>query len=227
MAHDAQPGQHHRHNHVTRSWTDQNGNYVPDCDLTNTAAQDNRATGGDFCGAMANANFGKVVPGATFDPRHAAGLGQAQLQLGVLRRRAAEARCARVGRRQLLPPLVRQLHRDRQPRRRAVGLRPVQHHRAVAIRACRTAAATWSSGLYDLNPAKFGLPTQNYVTLSDNYGTQIEHWNGVDVNLNARPAAGCCSRAASAPGGPRPTTARWWPSSTTRARSTATWTRRS
>ena len=49
------------------SETDENRNYVPDCDLTQTAAQDNRPAGGDFCGAMVNANFGRVVPGATFD----------------------------------------------------------------------------------------------------------------------------------------------------------------
>lgn len=41
-------------------------------------------------------------------------------------------------------------------------------------------------GLYDVSPAKFGL-LDNYVTLASNYGTQIEHWNGVDINLiNAR-----------------------------------------
>src|SRR6185503_16363146 len=46
------------------------------------------------------------------------------------------------------------------------------------------------AGLYDLNPAKFGQPANSYVTLSEKYGTQIEHWNGVDINVNARPRAG-------------------------------------
>ncbi len=39
-----------------RAWTD-NGNRTPDCNLQNPLAQDNRASGGDFCGALDNQNF--------------------------------------------------------------------------------------------------------------------------------------------------------------------------
>ena len=35
---------------ANRAWTD-NGNFNPDCDLQNPLGQDNRATGGDLCGA--------------------------------------------------------------------------------------------------------------------------------------------------------------------------------
>src|SRR5258705_173058 len=41
-------------------------------------------------------------------------------------------------------------------------------------------------GLYDLNPTKFGIAANNFVTFSSKYGKQIEHWKGVDVALNAR-----------------------------------------
>jgi hypothetical protein len=34
----------------------------------------------------------------------------------------------------------------------------------------------------------------NYVTPASNYGTQIEHWNGVDVSVNARLAQGLLLR---------------------------------
>src|SRR6185436_11430843 len=44
--------------------------------------------------------------------------------------------------------------------------------------------------LYNVVPAKFSLAADNFVTLSDNFGTQIQHWNGVDVNVNARFASG-------------------------------------
>ena len=42
------------------------------------------------------------------------------------------------------------------------------------------------SGLYDLNPSKFGVPAQNVNTFSDQFGSQTEHWNGVDVSANMR-----------------------------------------
>src|SRR2546429_652903 len=53
---------------ATRSWTDANGNFTPDCNLLSAVAQDNRATGGDFCGALSDQNFGKTVATTNLDP---------------------------------------------------------------------------------------------------------------------------------------------------------------
>jgi hypothetical protein len=53
---------------TNRAWTDANGNYWPDCDLLNAAAQDLRSGGGDFCGAWSAQNFGKPVFASTYDP---------------------------------------------------------------------------------------------------------------------------------------------------------------
>jgi carboxypeptidase family protein len=49
---------------ASRPWTDSNNNFVPDCDLTNPAAQNLTASGGDNCGALGNNNFGKNNPNA-------------------------------------------------------------------------------------------------------------------------------------------------------------------
>ena len=52
---------------TTRSWGDNNGNFVPDCSLTNLAAQGPTQAGAlntiDTCGVAANPNFGSAVPG--------------------------------------------------------------------------------------------------------------------------------------------------------------------
>jgi hypothetical protein len=45
---------------TNRNRTDGNRNYVPDCDLMNPAAQDNRASGGDFCSQWLTPNFGQL-----------------------------------------------------------------------------------------------------------------------------------------------------------------------
>jgi hypothetical protein len=52
---------------ATRPWTDSNGNYVVDCDLLSSAAQNTSAAGGDICGALtgANLNFGNLDPNTT------------------------------------------------------------------------------------------------------------------------------------------------------------------
>jgi hypothetical protein len=50
---------------AARNWTDSNGNFTPDCNLTNPGAQDLSASGGDICGALNNVNFGKNNPNAT------------------------------------------------------------------------------------------------------------------------------------------------------------------
>ena len=61
--------------------------------------------------------------------------------------------------------------------------------RRRSTRDCPAAAATPLNGLFDLNPSKVGQ-VNNYVTFANNYGKQIEHWNGVDVTVNARPRPG-------------------------------------
>src|SRR5207237_8164914 len=61
---------------ASRTWTDTNGNFAPDCDLANPAAQNLGASGGDVCGALNNRNFGLNNPNAsTYDPTVLTGFG--------------------------------------------------------------------------------------------------------------------------------------------------------
>jgi len=61
---------------ATRTWTDSNGNFSPDCNLSNFGAQNNTAGGGDVCGALNNVNFGLNNPNsAIFAPDSITGFG--------------------------------------------------------------------------------------------------------------------------------------------------------
>jgi hypothetical protein len=45
-------------------------------------------------------------------------------------------------------------------------------------------------GLYDVKPAAFGRAYNGFVTSSDQFGEQSQHFTGVDFNFNVRPQAG-------------------------------------
>ena len=163
---------------TTRAWSDANHDFVANCDLTNPALNGE-------CGAMSNSNFGKVIQGSTFDPNVLGGWGHRNYNWefsGGVQHELAERVSFEIS-----------------YFRRWYGNFTVTDNLA-------TTASNWNpysipapvdprlpngggyviSGLYDLNPTKFGLPAQNYVTLDSTYGTQIQHWNGVDINLSAR-----------------------------------------
>ena len=85
---------------ANRSWVDNNGNFIPDCDLTNPAGQGPTLAGGpqqvDTCGVVTGAGALDVQqrPGSAAGGgrRCAVRLGQAGVQLGVRGGRSARAR---------------------------------------------------------------------------------------------------------------------------------------
>jgi hypothetical protein len=167
---------------TSRSWTDANRDFVPNCDLTSPVANGE-------CGAMANANFGNVIPGATYDPELLRGWGRRnfnwEFSAGVQQ--------------ELLP----QVSADVSYFRRWYGNFAVTDNLAITPADFDPFSITVPtdprlpggggyvvSGLYNLKPAKFGVPTRNFITRANDYGTQTQTWNGVDVTLNARPREG-------------------------------------
>jgi len=167
---------------TTRNWTDANRDFIPDCDLTNPLANGE-------CAAMANANFGKSVPGNAYDPDTLTGWGKRPYNWEFS-----------VGAQQEILPRVSV---DVGYYRRIFGNFVVTDNRAVSASDYSRFAITVPSdsrlpngggytlsGLYDLNPAKFGVPTDNYLTFAKNYGKQTEHWDGFDISVTARPRNG-------------------------------------
>jgi hypothetical protein len=169
---------------VTRNWTDANGNFVADCDLLNSAAQDLRSRGGDVCGAYSNLNFGKSVYSNTIDPAILKGWGvrPSDWAFGVsVQQEVAPRVSIEIGyvRRWFQGFLVTD--------NLAVTPNDFAQFSVVAPADSRLPGGGGNtiSGLYDVNPALFGV-TNNYLTYSDNYGTQYQRFNGVDFNATAR-----------------------------------------
>jgi hypothetical protein len=171
-------------NAVTRSWTDANGNFNPDCNLLNLQSQDLRLGGGDFCGTVSDLNFGQPASVTAYDEATRFGWNNREynweFSAGVQH--------------QLLPRLAV----DFGYFRRWYGLQRVTQNRAltaadydefsiVAPRDPRLPGGGGYTigGLYNVSPSKFGV-VNNYETLAENFGEQYEHWNGVDLTVNAR-----------------------------------------
>ena len=166
---------------ITRSWTDGNGNYVPDCDLISTAANGE-------CGAMSNANFGKAIPIATVDPDIINGFGKRgfnwELQTGIQQQ-------LREGLSVDLSYLRRTYGNFAVFDNRAVGPTDYSPFSIVSPVDARLpdGGGKAIAGLYDLNPNKVGQ-VDSYLTFAKNFGKQIERWQGVDAIVTSRMRSG-------------------------------------
>jgi hypothetical protein len=170
-------------NTVTRSWNDRgglgvNGDYVPQCDLLNPAANGE-------CGPMSDPAFGTSRPGATFSDLLRKGWGHRnynwEFSAGVQR--------------EILP----RVSVDVGYFRRWFGNFQVTDNLAVAASDYDVFSLNVPSdprlpdgggytvnGLVDLKPSAFGRVAQLYNTLDSEYGDWKENWNGVDFSASAR-----------------------------------------
>ena len=170
---------------TARSWNDRGGlgvnnDYIPQCTLTNPDANGE-------CGAMVNRNFGGSVVNTTYDPDLLTGWGHRPSNWEF----SAGAQREIVPRVSLDVSYFRRWYNNFQV---TDNLLVDSTDYAQFTFAAPADARLPNGGGYavtglDLNPTKVGL-VSNLVTLSDKYGTQTEHWNGVDVSVSARTAAG-------------------------------------
>ncbi len=171
-------------NSVTRTWTDQDRDFNPDCDLSNGLAQDLRASGGDFCGAWNDQNFGKPITTLSYDE---------QIMKGWYNRPSDWIVGATVQ------------HELMSRVSLSVGYTRRWLQNFTVTDNLQTSAADFTpfsvtapldprlpggggyvvSGLYNVVPAKASL-VDNFRTYNPTYGNIYQVYNGVDLNVAAR-----------------------------------------
>jgi len=161
---------------TTRNWTDSNGDFVPNCDLLNPAANGE-------CGAMANPLFGKSVNNLTVDPATTSGWNTREYSWDTT-----------VGVNQQLAPRVSlevdYIHRMWGNLQTTVNraLTPADFDSfqyTVPTDPRLPGGGGYTLTFKDINPAKFGV-YDNFQTFSDNVGGAYNNFNGVDVSVSAR-----------------------------------------
>jgi hypothetical protein len=169
---------------TNRSWTDSNNNRVVDCVLVNKVAEDNRAAGGDQCGAWTNLNFGNPF-GATVvnpDTMHGWGIRPYDWQFSVsMQQEVAPRVSVEVG-----------------YNRRIWGNHFFTDNRAIGPQDFDTATITAPSNSLLANGGGYPVTfvtrnsrtalgaTDNYYTFASDYGDTTTYWHGVDFTINAR-----------------------------------------
>jgi hypothetical protein len=172
---------------TARAWTDANGNFTPDCDLASGAAQDLRASGGDLCGAYANANYGTANFSSNFNPDYVQGWGVRPYQW-VFTPSIQQQLWPRVS---LTVGYVRRVSGNvAVTDNLAVGASDFDRFSITAPSDPRLPGGGGYTvpGLYNVKPEKFGL-TNDYRTLANDYGTLIQHYDGINAGVNMRLSA--------------------------------------
>jgi hypothetical protein len=173
---------------VTRAWTDANRNFVPDCDLSNPAAQDLRERGGDLCGVLSDTRFGTSALTNSFDPALLNGWGvrPSDWHLGI-------ALQQQVGSRSSLTVAYtrRSFAGFSVVDNRALAPADLTPFSIVAPEDPRLPGGGGYvvSGLYDVVPEKVGQ-VDNFVTDAAPHGRWSQHFTGIDVTIDIRAGQG-------------------------------------
>ncbi|HLG54737.1 MAG TPA: carboxypeptidase regulatory-like domain-containing protein [Vicinamibacterales bacterium] len=163
-------------NSTQRVWSDANSNFVPDCDLNNFAANGE-------CLALDNgAIFGTVTPGTSYDPDLLTGWGKrsfnweftTSVQQEIIPRMSVEVQYARrwYGNIRVTDDL---------------SASP-SDYTAFPFTAPADSRLPNGGGyaLTGMSLSPTVAANSYFVTLSNNYGKQTEHFDGLNVTVNAR-----------------------------------------
>jgi hypothetical protein len=169
---------------VTRSWTDADRDFTPDCDLVNPLAQSPATTGSiDTCGQISDLRFGTEIPSQSYNPAILTGWNA----------RPNNWEFSTSVQHEVVPGLGVDVGYFRRwfknftvTQNRAVtpaDFTPYSIPVPVDPRLPNSGGTL--DGLFNVIPTKFGL-VDNYVTSADDFGGQSEVFNGVDFSANAR-----------------------------------------
>jgi hypothetical protein len=169
---------------TTRGWTDLDGDFIPDCDLLNPAAQPE-------CASSQIVQFGTLGAEQNLDPALVSGWGNRSydwqtgfaVQQQVLPRVSVE-----VGyQRRWLGNFV---ITDNLSRDAANGDFTVFGVNVPADSRLPDGGGYVLDGLYNVTPTAAQLATSNFITLSNEYGDQSQISNQFNFNVTARPRSG-------------------------------------
>jgi hypothetical protein len=173
---------------TTRTWTDSNNNFVPDCDLQNPLAQNLTATGGDICAQINDLSFGQAVFDTAQDPKILNGWGV----------RPADWQFAGSVQQQVLPRVSVEVGYTRRwltnfvvTDNLAQGPNDFGAFYVVAPQDTRLPGGGGQtiSGLFNPNQNVASL-VNNLQTLASDYGAQSHYSHAVNLNVSARPRSG-------------------------------------
>jgi len=164
-------------NSATRTWTDTNADYVPDCDLRNPLQNGE-------CAQLNNLNFGKTNITTSYDPELRSGWnarGHNWETSGGVQHEIARGMSATV-------TYFRRWYGNFQATQNVATA--ASDYDQFCITAPIDSRLPGGGGypicgLYDVKPEKFGQ-NRSLVTFADNIGSYWEHYNGVDMTVNAR-----------------------------------------
>jgi hypothetical protein len=165
-------------NTITRTWTDSNKNFIPDCNLLNLQLNGE-------CGVASSLAFGQPTSAAQFNNDTRFGYGNRaydwEFSTSVVHQLTS-----RVG---LDVGYYRRWFGNFQTVHNSVwtsaNFDPFSITAPIDPRLPNGGGYAISQ-LYNIKPAFFATQGVNYTNMSRNLGEQLEHWNGVDISVNAR-----------------------------------------